>query len=121
VSSLTIRVSNDLHYWEQDFVLRVFLPISVTTTSLPDAELGVAYAGVLEAFGDVSNSIVYTWTVIDGSLPDGLELHEASGYIIGTPAAVGTWDFTVQVDDSVGKATQELSITVRPAGESPGT
>jgi parvulin-like peptidyl-prolyl isomerase len=113
VHSLTIEVNSDLHYWTQDFVMRVLLPISVTTSSLPDAQVGVDYSARLEVFSDISTDTIYTWSIISGRLPDGLNLSEATGYIYGTPAAAGTYDFTVQVDDGLAKATRTLSISVR--------
>jgi hypothetical protein len=108
--SLTIEVNSGLHYWTQDFVMRVYLPVSVTTDSLPEAQVGVEYSEMLEVFGE---SPTYKWTIIDGDLPDGLELYINTGDIYGTPTTAGTYDFTVQVDDGIGKATQTLSITVQ--------
>ena len=108
--SLTIEVNSGLHYWTQDYTIRVFLPVSVSTSSLPDAQVGVDYWVRLEVFGD---STTYTWSIISGSLPDGLNLNETIGYIDGTPTTAGTYDFTIQVDDGLGKATQTLSISVR--------
>jgi hypothetical protein len=35
------------------------------------------------------------------------------GYIQGIPTTAGTYDFTIQVDDGLGKATQILSLSVR--------
>jgi hypothetical protein len=117
VYSLTIEVSSGPYYWTQDFVMRVLLPISIKTDSLPDAQVGVDYIAEIEVFGDIST---YAWSIISGSLPDGLDLNESSGYISGTPAAAGTYDFTVQVDDGLAQATRELSITVLSADEEPG-
>jgi parvulin-like peptidyl-prolyl isomerase len=120
VYSLTIEVNSGLHYWTQDFVMRTHLPISVTTSSLPDAQVGVDYLAGLEVFGDITANLIYTWSIIDGSLPDGLNLNEATGYISGIPAAAGTYDFTVQVDDGLAKATRTLSLSVLSADEKPG-
>ena len=120
VASLTIQVDSGLHYWDEDFVMRVLLPIGVKTTSLPDAEVGADYSAVLEVVGDIGANTIYKWSIISGSLPDGLELGEFTGYISGTPAAAGTYDFTVQVDDGLAQATQTLSITVLSADIEPG-
>lgn len=108
-TSFTVEVSSGTYYWKQEFVMRVHFPISVTTTSLPDAQVGVSYSAILEVFGDYPS---YTWSIIDGSLPDGLSLSETSGYIFGTPAAAGSYTFTVEVDSGLSKATQELSLYV---------
>ena len=120
VASLTIQVDSGNYYWEQDFVMRVLLPVAVKTSSLPDAEVGAGYSAVLEVVGDILGNTIYKWSIISGNLPDGLELGEFSGFISGTPAAAGTYDFTVQVDDGLAQAIQTLSITVLPAGEEPG-
>lgn len=112
--SLTIEVNSGLHYWTQDYFLRMYLPISVATTSLSEAQAGEYYSALLEAEGDSS---VRTWSIIDGSLPDGLEIRATTGLIHGTPTTAGTYDFTVQVDDGLGKATQALSISVLPAAD----
>lgn len=109
VSSLTLKVDSGYYYWTQDFIIRVHLPLSVTTSSLPDGQVGVYYYAALEIFGDTTS---YAWSIITGSLPDGLNLGETTGNISGTPTTPGTYNFTVQVDDGFAKATQTLSINV---------
>ena len=54
----------------------------------------------------------YTWTVISGSLPDGLSL-ASNGVISGTPTAGSTKNFTVQVESGDGQTdTAGLSIHI---------
>ena len=108
--SIKIEVNSGLHYWTQDMVLRVLIPVSVITSSLPDGQVGVDYSTTLEVLGD---TFTYTWSIISGSLPDGLNLDVTSGNISGTPTADGAYEFTVQVDDGLGKATQALSLSIR--------
>lgn len=92
-------------------------PLAVTTTTLPNGEVGEAYgAPALAASGGTTP---YTWTLASGSaLPAGLTLTTA-GLITGTPTAAGTKSFTVTATDSsgaagpaFGTATQTLSITI---------
>ena len=88
------------------------LPLLITTAALPGGATGGAYGGAtLQATG---GNLVYTWTVIAGSMPPGLTLDASTGAIAGTPTAVGVYAFTVQVDDSIGTApdTQALTITI---------
>jgi len=87
-------------------------PLSITTTSLPNGTLNVAYpATTLTASGGTPP---YTsWSIAGGALPPGLSL--TTGAITGTPTATGIFNFTAQVSDSaspVGTATKALSITV---------
>lgn len=54
----------------------------------------------------------YSWDVASGSLPPGLTLTGA-GVIIGTPTAVGTYNFTVEITDSSGHSAQrQLTMTI---------
>ncbi|GAW93281.1 Ig family protein, partial [Calderihabitans maritimus] len=88
------------------------IPLAITTAELPPAAEGQAYSAQLAAAGGVGS---YTWSLVDGSLPDGLSL-SSSGQISGTPLSAGNWGFTVQVADQSGAtATRQLSIIVSPA------
>ncbi|MGO8872919.1 MAG: putative Ig domain-containing protein [Acidimicrobiales bacterium] len=71
--------------------------LEVTTPSLPSATVGHAYATTLAASG---GRPPYTWKVLGGSLPAGLELAGSSGVISGTPTTAGTSTFTVEVLDT---------------------
>jgi hypothetical protein len=86
--------------------------LAVTTVSLPGATVGTPYSQTLAASGGTNH---YTWSIINGVLPQGLSLNAATGAITGTPTSSGTGNFTVKVTDSAspaGTATQDLSLTV---------
>ena len=84
-------------------------PVIVTVSPLPGGQLGAGYSQTLAAGGGTP---AYTWSLIGGALPDGLTLSTA-GQISGTPAAVGTFTFTVQITDAVGQiAMGALNIVV---------
>lgn len=70
--------------------------LTVTTTTLPDAIKDSPYSFLLLASGGVPS---YQWSVSSGSLPAGLTLSDA-GLISGTPSGSGSFNFTVQVQDS---------------------
>lgn len=78
----------------------------ITTTSLPQGTVNVAYDATLGAAGGVPP---YSWSLAQGSgsLPAGLTL-ATSGLISGTPTTAGSSNFTVQVTD------QELNTTTAP-------
>ncbi|HSB12294.1 MAG TPA: putative Ig domain-containing protein, partial [Blastocatellia bacterium] len=85
-------------------------PFGITTSTLSPATKGVSFSQQLSAAG---GKPPYTWTVTAGALPGGLTLASSTGIISGTPAASGTFSFTVTATDaqstSAGKA---LSIVV---------
>jgi hypothetical protein len=70
--------------------------VVVTTTSLPNGALGVAYNQALTVTG---GSAPYTWATLTGALPTGLSL-SAAGVISGTPTVAGTYNFTVKATDA---------------------
>lgn len=84
-------------------------PVAVTTSVLPSASVGAAYAQTLTATGGTTP---YTWSVISGTLPTGLTL-TSTGVLSGTPTTAGSSTVTVQVADATGqKATANLTLTV---------
>ena len=101
---------------EQTLSLIIHPPLSITTTSLPDASIAAAYNQPVETVGGLGAltfSIVLPGT---GTLPSTLSLNTATGMISGTPTApAGTFPFTVQVADTSGQQdTQALSVRVTP-------
>jgi hypothetical protein len=91
----------------------------IATTSLPDAQVGVAYSTTLNAAGGAG---AITWKVSSGALPVGLALNAASGVISGTPtvAALQT-PLTFTATDSGSPAQTQnaaFTITVSAAGVS---
>lgn len=82
---------------------------TIITTTLPDGMVGTAYSQTLSATGDTP----MTWSITAGTLPDGLMLNSSTGVISGTPTAEGTYNVTVQAQNSTGSDTQALSIAIR--------
>jgi hypothetical protein len=83
--------------------------LSITTASLPSARKGSSYTATLGATGGTTP---YTWSISSGSLPAALTL-SATGTISGTPTKIGTFTFTVQVNDATGlTAATTLSIKI---------
>src|SRR5205085_7059988 len=86
--------------------------LTIGTTSMPDATVGVAYDRALVASGGKPN---YLWVLDSGALPPGMTLSQA-GNISGTPTTAGTSNFVVKVTDSEsGSATKALTVVVKPA------
>jgi Putative Ig domain len=84
-------------------------PLVVTTEILSNGTVGEFYCcGNLFASGGVQ---LYTWSVVSGALPPGLELPRRENTISGTPTTAGTFTFTVQVTDERG-TTAEKAFTI---------
>jgi hypothetical protein len=76
-----------------------------------NGEAGVAYAAV--ALSATGGRAPYTWSVVSGALPNGLNLG-GDGSIAGSPTAAGVFSFTVQVSDS-GTGTATIPGTIQIA------
>jgi Bacterial Ig domain/Putative Ig domain/Immunoglobulin domain/Immunoglobulin I-set domain len=83
--------------------------LQITTSQIPGATLSGAYIATLAASGGTTP---YSWSLSSGSLPTGLSL-SSSGSLSGTPAVLGSFPFTVQVNDAAGHtASSNFSINV---------
>ena len=86
------------------------VPPNITTTSLPDGTVGTAYSRQVQATGGTG---ARTWSISAGNLPPPLSINPSTGVISGTPNAPATFNFTVEVTDTLLLSdTQALSITV---------
>ena len=84
------------------------LPLTVETTTLPDAKQGFEYQQSLNASGGLPP---YQWQV-SGDLPPGISF-SADGEFSGVPTTLGSWPFSVQLTDSEGTAiNQSLTLAV---------
>lgn len=72
---------------------------------LPSASLGVPYAYTLTGSGGMAP---YTISIAAGNLPSGLAL-AGGGAISGTPTTVGSFNFTYQTTDSLGKKAVSIA------------
>ncbi len=78
----------------------IAIPTLITLTCpLTTGQVGVAYNSAATVNGGVAP---YTFSVISGSLPDGLTLNPATGAITGTPANAGSFSFSIKVVDHNG-------------------
>ncbi len=94
-----------------DFSQRTFTVtvVGITTADpLPDAQLGADYSETLMQSGlsDV------TWVILDGQLPEGLELDPDTGEISGQATETGDFVFTVAVSDGTTLCSKEFHLTV---------
>jgi hypothetical protein len=94
------------------FVIHVGSPIAITTLTVPNGVIGLAYqTTTLQAVGGVAP---LSWSVASGALPPGLSLAPV-GTISGTPTAAGAFLFSARVTDSSAPqqtATHSYTISV---------
>lgn len=93
--------------------LEVVTAPSITTETLVDGQVGVAYEAKIEATGGTAP---YVWSST-GDLPAGLTFAEKDGdYVLsGTPSTSGAFTFTVKVTDAHSlESTREFTVTIAP-------
>ena len=93
----------------QPLSITVAQGVTATFAPPPAASLAAPYSYQLTATGGTTP---YTWSVNAGSLPPGITL-SSDGLLSGTPTAVGSFTFTVNViDANKGIATTSITLTV---------
>jgi hypothetical protein len=85
---------------------------TITTLSLQGGSEGTAYNETLNATGTTQ----ITWSIDNGSLPNGLNINGTTGIISGTPTTAGMFSFTIKATNTTGIDTKTFSITVDTAG-----
>jgi hypothetical protein len=91
-------------------------PLTIVTTSLPTGYVGTGYNDLSGGVYAAGGTPGYSYSITQGSLPNGLTFNSTSGIISGFPTSTGTSSFTVRATDAGGSppASQALSITVDP-------
>jgi hypothetical protein len=77
--------------------LRALKGLNIITKKAPKGVLGEEYTFQLTAWGGKEP---YTWSIIEGQLPEGLSLESASGIIYGFPVKPEDQKLMVMVEDS---------------------
>lgn len=86
--------------------------IFITTSFLPDAEVGTSYDFQLQQTGATSP----TWRIDFGQLPPGMAL-SPQGRLMGTPTAAGEYHFVVGASQTGFQSDfAELGLVVHPGG-----
>ena len=116
--TLFARVKETEHYLPSDSVKIVATTLSdptftIATPSLDTAEYKKTYESTIQISGN-SEGIIFS--IFKGSLPDSLKL-SIEGTISGTPAAAGTFTFTVVAThtESGAAAYEQFTLVVKPA------
>ncbi len=93
-----------------DFIADVTLP-ALTPALLANGGFNIAYSQTVTALNGVGP---YGYSILSGTLPDGLLLDPATGVLAGTPTASDvTYTFTVRATDADGlTADQPYTVTI---------
>jgi hypothetical protein len=90
------------------YSLTINAAVVIETSSLADALIGAPYSQQLRAD---AGTPPYLWSLTSGALPDGITL-DSAGSLSGTPAAVGSFGFTLRVaDGSRAFSERQFQIT----------
>jgi len=90
--------------------LTIYGMLTVTTATLANAVQSAAYAAAVDVSG---GGMGLSWSISAGSLPADLSLNTATGVISGTPSAIESTTFTVEVVSGDGQvADAEFTISV---------
>lgn len=111
--NFTVRVTDDLSLTaSQGYSVVIAATLNITKTTLTAGTVGSAYIANITTAGGFAP---YTYTLVSGALPAGLELDTAGG-LNGTPSTSGSSTFSIQVTDSLGATdTQAYTLTINAA------
>ncbi len=87
---------------------------TLTTTTLPNATVGVAYDATIAAAGYPAP----TYSITAGALPAGLSLDSEAGRITGTPTAAGPASLTISATNRAGIDTRVFEINAAKSNSS---
>ena len=103
--SFTIRVTDQLgSSASKQFTLQIYPRLKVATLALAAGRVGRVYNKILKAKGGPAP---YSWSILSGSLPPGLNLNPSTGEITGMPTSAGPFNVTFQVTDPLGGQAQK--------------
>lgn len=111
-SRLTLRIADHAGATiNKRFTISISKAVAISTRALRVGRVGKKYSLRLAASGGKKR---YTWSLLGGALPPGLDLDPETGQITGMPLAPGATDLAFQVTDPLGGTAQKtLTLTVR--------
>jgi hypothetical protein len=98
----------------KQYSIQIDSAVYTASSAPPTGAVGDVYSTYsLTAAGGFGS---YTWSILSGSLPNGLSLNQSTGAITGTPRTAGRYPVNFSVLDSSGtSATQSLTFVINVA------
>ena len=93
----------------KSYKLVIYAPPSISAVTLGTATAGKSYSKKFKAEG----STPITWSVEDGTLPDGMTLNAKTGILKGKPALDGSYDITIIATNSSGSDSMDVNLNVK--------
>lgn len=107
--TFTVKAKNIYGSDEKVYTLRVGEePPQILTSSLPDGMAGIRY----DSRVSVSGTMPISFSIVSGSLPNGLVLNSSTGSISGVPSKGGVFTFTLRASNSSGSANKQFTVNV---------
>lgn len=82
-----------------------YAPMHRLSRYLPEANINFTYRQAITVGDGVPP---FTWSIVSGSLPNGLSFNGATCEITGKPTTTGSFEFVVKVSDAVGRFSTRL-------------
>ena len=110
--TFSVKVTDSVNASAVGQVLLTIQAPSLTITTVPPLFSGTVGTAYAQPFSAAGGKPPYSWSILSGNT-GGLTLDPVTGNLAGTPAAAGTFNFTVKVTDSAGaSATGSFALTV---------
>jgi len=89
----------------------------IAALSLPGGNAGTPYS---QSVTETGGTTPFSWSIVYGALPAGLNIGPGTGTISGTPKEGGTWYFEVQLTDAAGVVVHQPFLSIEVQSNSTG-
>lgn len=109
--TVTQKVTDSNVLFDTEYItIKVVAKPVITTPALPGFELNKAITPVeqTKTVGSALLPATNAWSIVAGTLPNGLSLNPNTGEITGTPTQSGSFPITVKLSDEDGEFSQQV-------------